>query len=173
VPFKQEDDYYKRWRVSGGLIPSVDIYLYRDSGNKVSYRNFIEQVNSVPLDGYDFVCLVDVHCVIDFRKYMAYLETLPKEGVYEGFMSHAWGIDYCPGSGIGFSLDVMKILTDNVQNDYYYSDITIGKILGEQGIKITDRKFCLCTVDTINKIWSYFKDIDSFKEAFDRVLLGI
>jgi hypothetical protein len=173
VPFKQEDEYYKRASVMKDMNPAVDIHLYRDTGCKVSFRNFIEQVKAVQLDDYDFVCLVDIHCVVDYGKYMAYLKTLPTEGVYEGFRSHAWGIDYCPGSGMGFSKNVIDILVESVQDDHYYPDITIGKVLGEHGIKITNRPFSLCTIDTADKIWSYFTEIESYKEAFDRLLFGI
>jgi hypothetical protein len=173
VPFKHEDDYYKRWRLLCSLNPDVDIHLYQDKGHKVSFRNFVDEICDVSWEFVDFICLVDVHCIVDFTKYLAYLETLPKEGVYEGFKNHAWGIDYCPGTGISFSRDVAQVLVDSVQDDHYYPDVTIGKILGEKGITITDRPFSLATTDTKDKFWTYYTDIEKFKTHFDRLLFGI
>jgi hypothetical protein len=76
----------------------------------------------------------------NFNALLKYLETLPKEKVYDGMIMPHNGLEYCSGCGFIMSPDVARLLLENRQiaeSVKIIDDVDIGVALDKLGIKIS------------------------------------
>ena len=151
------DEYKELWREYMNLDKDIDCYFV-ESTNKETYIEentvFINGVESYDkilyktqealklfdLRSYDYIFRTNLSSFLVFYKYKKWLETLPKENVYNG--SICWYTRYIYASGCGFTMspDVGEKVRDFDENTYfrkYIDDVTIGKICMIHNIKVT------------------------------------
>ena len=98
---------------------------------------------------YDFIVRTNMSSLWNFNVLLNYLETLPKEGVYNGAIGNHRGIEFVSGSGFIMSPDVARLLIENRQiteSCGVMDDVDIGYTMMKLGIKATWGRRC----DTYN-----------------------
>ena len=88
---------------------------------------------------YDYIIRTNLSSLWNFPALLNHLNTLPKEGVYSGFIGYYGKIQYISGSGFILSPDTLKLLVKH-KNDFalpnIMDDIDIGFILEKVGVKL-------------------------------------
>ena len=89
------------------------------------------------LNEFDYIFRTNLSSCIIFSKYKKWLNTLPKEKVYNGNI--LWAGEYIYASGCGFtcSPDVIKIFNKTETKQILLDDVTFGKICMDNNIQVT------------------------------------
>jgi hypothetical protein len=152
----------EQWLRLVDKVPNVEIYLYRAnpdlreeyeiSGNIITVRThedyrqlFVKLVLTLKafeprFHEFDFIWRGVSSSIVHWKKYMKYLEDVPRTMVYEGHHLHTYGYCYCSGAGFAITPDFARVLIVNPQEDYYADDLTIGKVGTENGVNLVKRK---------------------------------
>lgn len=135
-----------------------------------SYHNILyktqEALKLFDLRSYDYIFRTNLSSFIVFYKYKKWLNTLPKENVYNG--SICWYTRYIYASGCGFTMspDVAEIVRDFDEKSEiikYIDDVTIGKICMLHNIKVTSAPLnCIF----MNTIYSEVSQFNQYECAF-------
>lgn len=62
---------------------------------------------------YDFIVRTNLSSIWNFKVLVDHLETLPKEGVYNGFIGHFNNFQFASGSGYIITPDIAQLLLQN------------------------------------------------------------
>jgi hypothetical protein len=89
------------------------------------------------LNEFDYIFRTNLSSCIIFSKYKKWLNTQPKENLYNG--SILWAGPYIYASGCGFtcSPDVIRIFNNTTTQQIYLDDVTFGKICMDNNIKVS------------------------------------
>ena len=94
-------------------------------------------------DSYDFIVRTNMSSLWNFNALLKYLETLPKEKVYNGAIGKNGSIPFVSGSGFIMSFDVAKLLIENriiAESVKIIDDVDIGYALNKLGIECSSGK---------------------------------
>lgn len=107
---------------------------------------------------YDYIFRTNLSSFILFHKYKKWLNTLPKEKVYNGKI--AWYGRYMYTSGCGFtcSPDVINIFINSNEKNYIIDDVTFGKICVNNNIKASSAPICEIYLETFDHEINLFND---------------
>ena len=86
---------------------------------------------------YDFIVRTNLSSIWNFNVLLNYLETLPKEGVYNGYIGHFNNFRFASGSGYIMTPDIGQILLQNRKIAEAYpelDDVAVGYTLNKLGI---------------------------------------
>jgi len=88
---------------------------------------------------YDFIVRTNMSSFWNFEALMKFLNELPKEKLYSGFIGNHRGIKFASGSGFIMSSDIAKLLIDNrniAERVGIMDDVDIGYTMNKLGIPI-------------------------------------
>jgi len=148
-------EHKKVWSSYMNSNPDIDSYFieYRNEdqaleGNTLfltgteSFTNIIKKTIDgikyfMDLKDYDFIVRTNLSSLWNFNVLMKYLETLRKEGTYNGILGCQGKIPFISGAGIIFSRDVANtlIINRNVAEVIdVLDDVAIGFAMNQNGI---------------------------------------
>lgn len=151
-------EHKKVWSTYMNSNPAIESYFiqYRDGLQDIEGNTFwLTGEESLPgilhktldsfdyflkKDKYDFIIRTNLSSVWNFHVLLKYLETLPKENVYNGIIGDHKGIPFISGSGFIMSLDVAKLLLENrkiAEQVNIIDDVDIGYTLNTLGVPLT------------------------------------
>lgn len=146
------------WLQYMNLNPQFECYFYQyhDGPQKIEnnmfWLNGSESLNKIIVktidtldffikrDNYDFIVRTNLSSLWNFHVLNDYLNTLPKEKVYSGFIGHCGSIPFCSGSGFIMTPDVSKLLIENrniAESIKIMDDVDIGYTMLKLGIPFT------------------------------------
>ena len=155
------EEFGKQWLRLVGKVPNVEFYLYKEnpnikeeyeiSGNIITVRTredyrqllgkFILALKAFEprFNEFDFIWRGSCSSIMHWKKYMAYLESIPRGIVLEGVHIHCYGYCYCSGAGFAVTPEFARIIIANPQDDHYSDDLTVGKIGKENDVNLVKR----------------------------------
>ena len=125
------EEHRQLWLKYMNLNSDIECYFYQyhDGPQKIENNTFwlngSESLNKIIVktldafdffikrDNYDFIVRTNLSSVWNFPVLIDYLNTLPKEQVYSGFIGEHDGLPFCSGSGFIMTPDVIKLLIEN------------------------------------------------------------
>ena len=112
---------------------------------------------------YDFIIRTNMSSLWNFNALLKYLETLPSEKVYNGFIGHFNNFQFASGSGYIMTSDICNLLIQNRQLVESYpelDDVAVGFSLNKLGINPSwGRRNCTLIYDETSYHYR-FKNID-------------
>lgn len=146
-------EHRKVWSTYMNSNSQIECYFiqYRDGPQEIEGNTFwlngVESFSSIltkTLDSldyfsknYDFIVRTNLSSIWNFKVLIDHLETLPKEGVYNGFIGHFNNFQFASGSGYIITPDIAQLLLQNRKTAETYpelDDVAVGYTLNKLGI---------------------------------------
>ena len=146
-------EHRKVWSTYMNSNSQIECYFiqYRDGPQEIEGNTFwLNGVETFPailtktLDSieyfsknYDFIVRTNMSSLWNFNVLIDHLETLPKEGVYNGFIGHFNNFQFASGSGYIITPDVAQLLLQNRKIAETYpelDDVAVGYTLNKLNI---------------------------------------
>ncbi len=146
-------EHRKVWSTYMNSNSQIECYFiqYRDGPQEIEGNTFwlngVESFSAIltkTLDSleflsknYDFIVRTNLSSIWNFKVLIDHLETLPKEGVYNGFIGHFNNFQFASGSGYIMTPDIGQILLQNrkiAENYPELDDVAVGYTLNKLGI---------------------------------------
>jgi hypothetical protein len=112
------------------------------------------------LSEYNYIFRTNLSSFIVFDKYKRWLETLPKENVYNGNILWYGEYPYITGCGFTITPDVAEIIMNYKEPHYIIDDITFGKICKENSIITTTAPVCHIFEESFERELKVFNSFD-------------
>ena len=152
------NDHREVWSKYMNSNPQIDCYFmqYRDGPQAVEGNTIwlegeesIQKIISKTIDcmdyfltkqSYDFVVRTNLSSVWNFNVLLKYLETLPRDKVYNGFVGNYKNVRYGSGSGYIMTPDICRVLIENrtIAESYpELDDVAVGYTLHKFNINVS------------------------------------
>jgi len=154
-------EYQKQWKRYMHSHPCFESYFYKASPNietpymleddcltikmEETMTNIFEKTVRAfkffepRFSEFDFISRPNLSSFFLLDRYVAYLQTLPRENTVEGVRLHDYGYTFPSGCGYTLTPDVARIILQSKQTQHGMDDVTIGKICHDNSISIVNR----------------------------------
>jgi len=136
-------------------IKTLELYENIFHKTQQAFQYFDKRLNE-----FDYIFRTNLSSCIIFSKYKKWLNTLPKDNVYNG--SILWAGPYIYASGCGFtcSPDIIKIFNNTNINQIYLDDVTFGKICMDNNIKVSSAPLNMINLINLEEELQWFNSYD-------------
>lgn len=152
------DDHREVWSLYMNSNPQIECYFiqYRDGPQEIEGNTFwltgkesFEKIISKTIDSldyflkkssYDFIVRTNLSSVWNFKVLLKYLESLPRQRVYNSFLGNYKNIIFAAGCGYIITPDVADLLIKNRQIAETFpelDDVAVGYTMNKIGIKLS------------------------------------
>jgi len=109
---------------------------------------------------FNYIFRTNLSSFIFFDKYIKWLDTLPSQQVYNGYIG--WHGEYPYTSGCGFTIttDIANLFIDYKNGNYVIDDVTFGKICKENNIPITTAPCQMLFMESLDREITLFNTFD-------------
>lgn len=146
--------------INKNYIEDQTVYIKCEENFDNIFYKTVEAFKMFNIQSYNYIFRTNLSSFIVFHKYKKWLETLPKEKVYNG--SIRWHTRYPYASGCGFTCtpDVIQLFMQSNQKNYVVDDITFGKISLENSIKVSTAPLNEIYIDTFQQELEQFNQYE-------------
>ena len=140
---KEIECYFIQYRDGPQAVEGNTFWLEGKESFSAIITKTLDSLDFFLKNKYDFIIRTNMSSLWNFNSLLKYLETLPREKVYNGAIGNHGIIPFVSGSGFIMTLDVAQLLIENRQiaeSVKVMDDVDIGYCLTTLGIECSPGK---------------------------------